>query len=338
MGDGSAAKPAYESPVHDVTTFARWGKLSWKTSEPGILFQTRTGNTGRPDATWSDWSNPVRSEDAAAITSPKSRYIQWRAEWPAASHSQLSSVTVPFLPQNSAPVIRSISVTSVIAATAGSKASSNAGSSSGAYSITVTDTGDASSSTSGTANQTANRQSTTQTQLTWQADDPDNDKLIYSVFFRGEGEQNWTLLRKDLFDNTLLLDADALADGRYLFKVMASDKPSNDLRYAEGAELVSSPVLIDNTPPVITVSVPHRSETTLDLSFSAEDKGSPLRRCEYSVDAGLWQPLEAADGITDSKQENFKLQITDLKPGEHVLTIRVYDSAGNAGLGRVVLR
>ncbi len=338
LSSEAAAKSIYESPVHDVTTFARWGKLSWKATAPGISFQTRTGNTGRPDATWSNWSAPISSENAAAISSPKSRYIQWRAEWPAGSSAQLWSVTVPFLPQNSAPVVRSISITSVAAASAAKTTSGASSSSGGAYTITVTDTGDASSSTSGTATQTANRPSTTQTQLTWQADDPDNDKLIYSVFFRGEGEQNWTLLRKDLFDNTLLLDADALADGRYLFKVIASDKPANDLRYAAETELVSSPVLIDNTPPVITAAAPQRNGSTLELAFSAEDKGSALRRCEYSVDAGIWQPLEATDGITDSKQENFKLQISDLKSGEHVLTIRVYDSAGNAGLARIIVR
>jgi hypothetical protein len=242
---------------------------------------------------------------------------------------------VPFLAQNNAPVVRSISVSSAPSSTQANKQSAN--SSQSAYTVTVTDTGDASSSTSGTTSQTSSRQTANQTQLSWQADDPDSDKLVYSVYFRGDGEREWKLLRKDLFENTLTLDADALADGRYFFRVVASDRPSNDLRYAQETELVSAPVVIDNTPPTITAGTAERNGNAVTLNFKAEDNVTPLRKCEYSVDAGPWQPLEAADGITDSKQEDFHLQIEELKTGEHVITLRVYDGAGNAGLARVVV-
>ena len=338
IGNADAASPSYESPVHDTTTLARWGRLTWDATTPGLTFQTRSGNSSRPDSTWSPWSQPIRSSGQAAITSPRGRYIQWRAEWPAKSTGELRGVAIPFLAQNTAPVIRSISVTSTSSSTQSGKSSASSGSSSSAYTVTVTDTGDASASTSGTTTQTTNRQSANQTTIVWQADDPDNDKLVYSVFFRGESEREWKLLRKDLFDNTLQLDADSLADGRYLFKVVGSDKPSNDLRYAQEAELVSSPVLIDNTPPLVTVAQPARDGDHWKLTFSGEDKISALKRCDYSIDAGPWQPLEAADGMTDSKREDFELPLSGLAPGEHVLTIRIYDSAGNAGLAKVVLR
>jgi hypothetical protein len=300
VGKSEAPKSTYDSPVHDTTTLARWGRLAWSTTAEGVQFRTRTGNSSRPDTTWSDWSEPIRSHDHALITSPRGRYIQWRAEWQNNNEAQVQSVTVPFLPQNTAPVVRSISVTTAAANSQGGKSAGGSGSSQGAYTVTVTDTGDASASTSGTTMQTANRQTVNQTQISWQADDPDGDKLVYSVYFRGEGEQEWKLLRKDLFENTLMLDSDSLADGKYLFKVLASDRPANDLRYAQEAELVSSPVLIDNTPPVVRVSEPKREGTSLVMKFSAEDRMTSLRRCDYSVDAGPWQPLEAADGITDS--------------------------------------
>src|SRR6185437_7982592 len=115
------------------------------------------------------------------------------------------------------------------------------------------------------------------------------------------------------------------------------DKPSNDLRYAQEADLVSSPVLIDNTPPLVTVAQPKRDGDHRKLTFSGEDAMSALKRCDYSIDAGPWQPLEAADGITDSKREDFELPLSGLAPGEHVVTIRIYDSAGNAGLAKVIL-
>jgi hypothetical protein len=336
IAGSTAANPIYQSPVHDTISLARWGRLTWQATEPSLTFRTRTGNSSRPDATWSDWSEPI--ENGAKITSPRGRYIQWQAEWPAKSASDLESVTVPFLAQNNAPVIRSISVSSVTSNMQGNKSSASSGSSEqNAYTITVTDTGDASSSTTGTTSQTSNRQTENQTQIVWQADDPDNDKLVYAIYFRGDGERDWKLLRKDLFENTLRLDADALADGKYFFKVIASDRPANDLRYAQDSDLVSGPVVIDNTPPSITVGATERNGKGMTLSFKAEDKTTALRKCEYSVDAGRWQPLEAADGITDSKAEDFRLRIDDLPQGEHVIALRVYDGAGNVGLARVVV-
>jgi hypothetical protein len=339
IAGSQAANPTYESPVHDTISLARWGRLTWQATEPGLSFRTRTGNSSRPDGTWSDWSEPIRNENGAEIASPRGRYIQWRVEWPAKSTSELESVTVPFLAQNNAPVIRSVSVSSIASNTQANKSSTSTGSSEqNAYVVTVTDTGgDASSSTTGTTSQTSNRQTENQTQITWQADDPDNDKLVYAVYFRGEGERDWKLLRKDLSENTLRLDADALADGKYFFKVIASDRPSNDLRYAQQSDLVSGPVLIDNTPPSITVGNPERNGNVMTLSFKAEDRTTALRKCDFSVDAGAWQPLEAADGITDSKQEEFRLRIDNLPAGEHVIALRAYDSAGNVGLAKVVV-
>jgi len=58
--------------------------------------------------------------------------------------------------------------------------------------------------------------------------------------------------------------------------------------------LVGPPVLIDNTPPVVRASTPRRTGATLDIDIDAEDLASSLRRCEYSVDARPWQPVEAA--------------------------------------------
>jgi hypothetical protein len=43
------------------------------------------------------------------------------------------------------------------------------------------------------------------------------------------------------------------------------------------------------------------------------------------------------DGITDSLQEQFHIRPVNLPPGEHLVVIRVYDNAGNAGLAKTVL-
>ncbi len=328
----------YQSEVHDANSVAHWGHLQWHGTDKGVTFQTRTGNSARPDSTWSTWSDPLRRSGEELIDSPVARFIQWRANWPTGATSHVELVDVPYLPQNTPPVVHSISAGSIVGTNAVKQYVPNPNAS-GNYSVTVTASGEASSNSAAlNATQTASRLQTTQTQLSWQADDADGDRLMYSVYLRAEEEKEWHLIRNHFFDTSFNLDPDVLADGRYLFRIVASDTPSNAPAQARTGELVSAPLLVDNTPPTVTVGKPVRKGRVLDIEISAEDGTSPLRRCEYSLDAGLWQPIESVDGITDTQRERYHLRFDKLATGEHLLVFRVYDAGNNAGLAKVVLR
>src|SRR5678815_5182032 len=103
----------------------------------------------------------------------------------------LNSVTLAYLPQNSPPVLRSINVITQAAAVAQTATRS---STTAAYSVTVTD-GDAPATSAGTPTQTLARAAAQQITLTWVAEDPDGDRLVYNVYFRGEDETQWKMLR-----------------------------------------------------------------------------------------------------------------------------------------------
>jgi hypothetical protein len=47
--------------------------------------------------------------------------------------------------------------------------------------------------------------------------------------------------------------------------------------------------------------------------------------------------VEAVDGITDSPREQFHIAMDKVRPGEHLVVVRVYDTANNAGLAKVVV-
>lgn len=336
---GAGKSTWFESQVHDSGSVARWGHVLSRPGQAKLRFFTRTGNSVRPDATWSPWFAVTGDSGQPLIGSPVARYIQWRAQWPEGQNDSLSAVTLSYLAQNAAPVVRSLTVSSVLGANSAKNAATTANSTA-AYSITVTDSGDsptAATSTTAGPNQTVSRLQSTQTQVTWQADDPDGDKLVYSLYFRGEDAREWQMIRSRMYENTLLLDPDVFADGRYLFRLVASDSPSNAANFAKKTEYLSSSVLVDNTPPTVTVARTSRNGTDADIQVTAADQTSSLKRAEYSLDAGWWQPLEATDGITDTPQEKFEVHLEKLKPGEHLLVVRVYDLAGNAGLGKVLL-
>src|SRR6185436_13457027 len=110
-------------------------------SSTKLQFRTRSGNSARPDRTWSEWSEPVTDSAGGRITSPNARYIQWKVEMTGTGGATptLNSVTLAYLPQNSPPVLKSINVITQSVPSSSSAKSSTA-SSSGAYSVTVTDT------------------------------------------------------------------------------------------------------------------------------------------------------------------------------------------------------
>jgi hypothetical protein len=331
----AGTKGTFESPVFDAGSVGRWGRISWRGE--GVSLQTRSGNSLRPDNSWSDWSTASSDAAGAPVASPNARYLQYRAVLAGAA-AHLDSTTAAYLPQNNPPVIHSITFSQQAPPAAAAAKPAGSATTASTFSISVTDTGDAGPvASTGTPTQTLSRAIIQQLLISWQADDPDSDRLVYDVAFRGEGENDWKVLRRDLHDSSFALDGDSLADGRYLFRVTTSDRESNPAGAAKEAELVSSPVLIDNTPPVIHVQSSTRNGNAADIAFDAQDTASLLRRAEWSLDAGDWMAVAPVDGILDSLSEQFRLHLTNLPPGEHVVVLRVADSGGNTGLAKVVL-
>lgn len=346
LGEKPGAVGSYEAPVHDSGTASRWGSLSWRSEVPAgcsLALRTRSGNSAKPDRTWSEWSEPLTIAAGSPIASPNARYIEWKAEMAGTGGATpiLSSVTLAYLPQNSPPVVKNISVITQVAAT--TQAAKNATpSSSAAYTVTVTDTGDVSaSSPAGTSTQTLPRASSQQITINWQAEDPDGDRLVYNIYFRSEDATQWMSLKSGIHENSITLDSDILADGKYFFRIVASDREANPQSSAREGQMTSAPIMIDNTPPVVSVGTVRYSAGnpgTAHVEFEAADAASPLRHCEYSLDAAGWVPAAAADGVIDSLREKFVLDLTGIPAGEHLLVIRVGDSANNSGLAKVILK
>src|SRR5262249_46659713 len=149
---------------------------------------------------------PLTVAGGSPIASPNARYIQWKAELTGNSGATplVNSVTLAYLPQNSAPILKSINVT--MQAVAASTASKTAASTTtAAYTVTVTDSGDVSSSSSspGTTTQTLSRASLQQFTVSWTAEDPDGDRLVYNLYFRPEDGTQWMLLRGALHETSM---------------------------------------------------------------------------------------------------------------------------------------
>jgi hypothetical protein len=76
----------------------------------------------------------------------------------------------------------------------------------------------------------------------------------------------------------------------------------------------------------------------VQVQFLVHDTVSLVRHAEVSVDGEDWLDANSDDGIVDSKDEAFTLKQGKMEPGEHVILLRAFDAAGNAGLGKAVVR
>lgn len=335
---GLTAEGSYESPVKDTKFISHWGMLVWRGEVPqgaSMEFYSRAGNSERPDKTWSDWAGPYRSANGSAIQSPPARYIQWKAVFRSSGGRgpALDEVTVSYLNQNLAPDIRSLNVS-----TSGERTGPTGGgtpstlSPGGTISVTAGPQGGF-----GAPAPSSSKPGKTPVTLNWQADDPNGDTLIYSLYIKAADEQTWHLLKERLQQTSYTIEPNTLPDGKYVARLVASDEESNPPKVARRSELLSAPFWIDNTPPEVTVTKQAVNGDSAEVHFLAEDSTSPLRSAETSLDGKAWRDVLSDDGIVDSRQESFAVKVSKLEPGEHILLLRAYDTAGNAGVGKAVL-
>jgi hypothetical protein len=175
--------------------------------------------------------------------------------------------------------------------------------------------------------------------LQWQAEDRNNDTLEYALYYRSLNEGAFRLLKDKLRDNFYTVDGATLADGRYIFKVVVSDAPDNPGGQALTGERLSEPVDIDNTPPIVsTIGAAQAAGGRARVAFEIEDATATIKRAEVSVDGAPWMPSFPDDGIADSPRERYSLDLPINGTGEHTISLRAFDSSGNVGSARVVVR
>ena len=332
FGDELVNEGTFESPVRDAKLTASWGRIWWR-GAGNVEIQTRTGNGERPDATWSDWSTVYRNPDGNQISSPRARFIQWRATMRSAGGpSSVEDVSIAYLPRNVAPEVLSITALPI---GVGLQQMTQ---------VTVDPNVESSGldpSVFGPVAQVPPRRFYQRgaRSFQWQAEDRNGDTLEYSIYYRALNEQTFRLLKDKLRDNFYTIDGATLADGRYIIKVVASDAPDNPPGQKLTGERLSEPVDIDNTPPVVKVmGQPQITRDTVRVVFAVDDATGKVKKADASLDGAAWIPVFPDDGIADSGHEVYTVEFGSLGPGEHTISLRTFDTSGNIGTLSVTVR
>ncbi len=337
LGRGAADQGTYVSPVKDTQFISRWGHLVWRgyfPADSSATFYARSGNSSRPDPTWSPWTGPYRDPNGSRLECPPARYLQWKAVLRGAldADPRLNEVSVSYLNENLPPQIHSVSVSTASLRTNPAVGSSllNSATSVGVVPGTFT----FAASPLPTATPPTTKVPIT---LSWQATDPNNDTLIYSIYVRSTEERQWHILKVGLKVPSYTISPHALGNGEYVARIVASDSPSNPPGMALRTSMLSAPFWVDNLPPTIRVVHQTLAGDQVVVRFQAEDPISPLRSAEYKLGSSHWKDILSDDGIVDSRTESFTLRFSGLKLGEHVLLLRATDSAGNTGVGQALI-
>lgn len=333
FGRETVAEGSYESAVRDAKLTATWGRIWWR-GAGNVELQTRSGNGERPDTTWSEWSTAYRNADGTQVTSPRARFIQWRATLHGGgtgAAAWMEDATLAYLPRNVAPEV--LSITSL---------PFGIGLQQGAQ-IQVDPNIESSGldpSLFGAVVQVPPRRIFQRgaRSFQWQAEDRNGDTLEYAIYYRALNETTFRLLKDKLRDNFYTIDGATLADGRYIIKITASDAPENAAGEALGGERLSEPVDIDNTPPVVRVAAGQAASGAAATGFDVDDATGKIKRADFSVDGGPWIPLFPDDGIADSGHERFSVALRALAGGEHTVSLRAFDSSGNVGTLSMTVR
>ena len=339
LGGSPESEGSYESDVFDGKVFSRWGRAELRGSGKVELF-ARSGNVDNPDRNWSPWT-PVDLQKDPVLNVPAARFIQWRAVLHAGNPApSVDSVLLNYLPKNVAPDFDDVSVQVGVRYQPLPKPAGIPDASGGASGTTQIrfEAPPPSTRDSGSIG------------VKWTVHDDNDDQMVYSVFYRGDGESRWLLLKDNLTDKFYSFDASLLPDGGYTVEVLASDGPSHSPGQALTSTRDSARFEVDTTAPRIDELRASIEGTQIHVTFRATDGFSNIKRAEFSVDATDCQYVEPVGQLADSKSASYDFQVTAPAAGnasltdpkkmsaEHVVVVRIYDRFDNMSSAKTVIR
>lgn len=357
LGPGFESNGSFESETFDAKSFSQWGRLTWW-GENGatagkVAFYVRSGNTSSPEKNWSAWAGPYKNAEGESVSCPPARFAQWKAVFLDTDNGgtpSVSWVNLAYQPKNVAPEIDDIVVED-----AGVRVTGFTPQPGGATSLPaqlrlpqhpggtfqmpgmVQDASAAKAAKAPDLPPQGFEEKGYQSVL-WSAHDDNDDDLVFTVYYRGEGEKNWRVLKDKITQKYYSWDTTTMPDGAYYLKITASDSPSNPASEALGNERESDRFEIANTPPKIENLRAKANGGGADASFDATSASGSVAHAEYSVDAGDWEVVFPVGVLSDAPREAYKFHLAGLATGEHTIAVRISDQFENSAVTKITFR
>ena len=353
LGPGSEPNGSFESEPFDAKIFSRWGRLTWwgdnGVTDGKVALYVRSGNTSTPEDNWSPWAGPYKNASGEPVNCPPARFVQWKVVFLDTDQNLtpgVSWVSLAYQPKNVAPIVDDIVVEELGVRAAGFPMQGTVpGTAAPAQLKLPRMPGSAppmqmSSDTSNSAKSDPPPQGFQQKgfqSVLWSAHDDNDDDLVFTIYFRGESEKDWRVLKDKLTQHFYAWDTASMPDGAYYLKIVASDSPSNPADQALWGARESDRFVVANTPPRIENLRAGSGLLNTKASFDAVAASGAIARAEYSIDAGEWQLVFPVDGLSDAPKESYFMQLPGLPSGEHTLAVRVTDDFNNSATAKTTI-
>ena len=351
IGPGMQPDESFVSDTYDARIFSHWGRLTWFGETGGssgsVEFYVRTGNTANPEENWSAWTGPYKDPQGETITAPPARFIQWKAVFPKPETNidpSIAWVNLAFQPKNIAPVVDDIAAQDPGIRVSGfGSGTSSSGSNAGPVQMHLPQRPGAAASSGGESESarsaraditpTGTRDRGYQTVL-WSAHDDNDDDLVFTLYYRGESEKNWRLLKDKVTDHYYSWDTSTMPDGIYYLKVVASDSPSNPPDQALTAQREGGRFEVGNTPPRVDALRAEARAGAATVSFTATSTSGAVAKASYSLDGGDWLTIFPVGQLTDAPKEDYRWDLSPLAAGEHTVAVQVTDRFANVAAAK----
>src|ERR1700676_4978694 len=350
LGPELESEGTFQSEPFDARIFSRWGRLTWwgdNSAGSGIELSVRAGNTSDPGKNWSPWAGPYRDPKGQEVDCPPARFVQWKATLHGGNNPpDLSWVEMASLPKNLGPEISGVVMQNPGVRVAGFGQQAGPPQAS-PVTLRMPAAPGSQSGSSQRSSESPRFEPPPQgyaqkgyQAVLWSAEDPNDDELTSSVYYRGENEKDWRLLKDKREEKFYSWDTNSMPDGAYYVRIVASDERTNPPNEALKAERVGDRFVIDNTPPTISeiASQPApgpAGDPSVTVRFRAADSASSIVRAQYSLDAGDWTIAPPEGALSDSPAEQYSITLRGVMPGEHTVSVRVYDQFENEAAAKV---
>ena len=319
---------AFVSNVLDTTTVSNWGCIYWQAAQPEgteVTLATRSGNCEKPDHTWNSWSVPYQSS-GERITSAPARFIQYKATLQTMNTDTtpaINMVSLSYLPKNQPPKIVNFTIEKEPASS---------------QKLTEAKADGKTEAKPQTPAIQKPHHQIAQKNVQWDVEDPNNDTLQLTIYFKGEDEKAWKVMDKNTQKKgAYTWDTLRLPDGKYQIKLIASDESDNPPETALTAESIMQPVVIDNTRPIIkSMNTAMGTDGRYVISGTVKDEYSNIIKVQYTIDGQDWTSAYPMDGVFDSQEEPFQITTKHLAPGDYTLVVNAFDSEGNIAVEKVM--
>ena len=370
LGPENESEGTYESQPLDAHIFSRWGRTVWwgenfaaanAAGAARIAIYARSGNTSDPDSNLSDWSGPYANPSGDKLDCPAARFVQWKAVLRGGSGASAPAIdwfSIAYLPKNIPPEVTAIAVQDPGVRIQG-------------ISLPPAGAGPQAPRATGCRRRRPRPRSNQ-----WRVcargrfldDEARPSALRISIpFLRASRKKDSSpFCGRPMMRTMTSLNSPFISGAKTrlpgscsrtswirgsirgtqrqcptaptTLKIVANDAPSNPGGEALSSERESDRFVVDNAPPSIAQLTAESVSAGVRVRFQASAPVSFVARAQYSLDAGDWTLDFPAGGLSDAPRENYDFQLQKISPGEHTVTVRVYDQFENVSSAKATVR